>query len=449
MIVMKKALGRRAMLKGMGVAIGLPFLDAMAPAFAASKLPGGSPLRMAWFYVPNGIDMRNWTPIDEGDLTALPSILAPLEPIKQDVLVLSNLTANWGRPLLVGAGDHGRALAAYMTGVEVYRTAGADLKLGISADQIAANAVGHLTRLPSLEIGLEEARMAGNCDNGYSCAYAYNMAWKTPTQPLPPISNPRNLFEHLFGSDVAEPPAAHLRRLAMRRSILDLVMDDTRRLQSNLGGADRRKLEEYLTSVREVERQVQLAENEGVVIDPGIEKPFGVPPTFPEYFRLMTDMLLVAFKADLTRISTVLIGREGSTRAYPEIGISDGHHPLTHHMGNLDMLDKVRQINSLHLKLFAGFLQRLKETKEGDSNLLDQSMIVYGSGISDGNVHTHDQLPTLLAGRGGGFLNSGRHIIYQRETPVANLFATMLERAGVRPEHVGDSTGRLAGLSLS
>ncbi len=449
MIITGKALNRRTMLKGIGAALGLPFLDAMTPALKASKLPGESPVRLAWFYVPNGIDMRHWTPATDGPLGELTGILAPLNPVKNDLLVLSNLTANWGRPLLVGAGDHGRALAAYMTGMEVYRTAGADLKLGVSADQIAANAVGKLTKLPSLEVGLEEVRMAGNCDNGYSCAYAYNVSWKTETQPLPPISDPRNLFERLFGADIVEPPAAHARRLAMRQSILDQVMDDTHKLESNLGGTDRRKLDEYLTSVREIEQQVERAEKDGTIIDPGMEKPFGVPHEFPDYFRLMTDMMVVAFKADITRISTIMIGREGSTRAYPEIGIADGHHPLTHHMGNMQMLDKVRQINALHMTLFAEFLQKLKNTKEGDSNLLDQSLIVYGSGLSDGNVHTHDQLPTLLAGSGGKFVSPGRHIIYQRETPVANLFATMIERVGVRPEHVGDSTGRLAGLSLS
>ncbi len=449
MIVTGKALNRRTILRGIGASIALPFLDAMTPALRASTLPGETPVRLAWFYVPNGIDMRNWTPAEEGPLTKLPSILAPLEGVKDDLLVLSNLTANWGRPLLVGAGDHGRALAAYMTGVEVYRTAGADLKLGVSADQIAANAVGKKTALPSLEVGLEEVRMAGNCDNGYSCAYAYNVSWKTETQPLPPISDPRNLFERLFGSDIVEPPAAHAKRLAMRQSILDQVMGDTQKLESNLGAMDRRKLDEYLTSVREIEQQVQRAEKDGTVIDPGMEKPFGVPAEFADYFRLMTDMMVVAFKADITRISTVMMGREGSTRAYPEIGVADGHHPLTHHMGNMQMLDKVRQINSLHLQLFAEFLTKLKNTKEGNSNLLDQSLIVYGSGLSDGNVHTHDQLPTLLCGKGGNFVTPGRHIIYQRETPVANLFATMIERVGVRPEHLGDSTGRLAGLSLS
>jgi hypothetical protein len=446
MIVTRKALSRRSMLKGMGAAIGLPFLDAMTPALRASGAPG--PVRLAWFYVPNGIDMRHWTPEGEGPLTQLPLLMQPLEPLKNDLLVLSNLTANWGRPLLVGAGDHGRAAAAYMTGMQVTRAL-TDLKLGVSADQIAAAEIGNKTKLPSLEVGLEEARQSGNCDNGYSCAYTYNLSWKTENQPLPPISDPRLLFERLFGADIVEPPAAHARRLAMRQSILDGVLGQTQKLQGEVGPSDRRKLDEYLTSIREIERQVQHAEKEGMVIDPGIDKPFGVPPEFPDYFRLMTDMMLVAFKADITRIQTMMIGREGSTRPYPEIGVNDGHHPLTHHMGNMQMLEKVKQINALHMKLFAEFLTKLKNTREGDSNLLDQSLIVYGSGISDGNVHTHDQLPTILAGRGGNFVKPGRHIIYQRETPVCNLFATMIERVGVNPQHVGDSTGRLPGLSVS
>ena len=447
MIVTKKALGRRTFLRGLGAAVALPVLDAMSPAFAASSV--SKPIRAAWLYVPNGIDMRHWSPGPAGALGTLPRILEPLEAVKNDVMVLSNLTANWGRPLLVGAGDHGRAAAAYMTGVEVYRTSGADLKLGVSADQIAANAVGHLTKLPSLEIGLEETRQAGNCDNGYSCAYAYNLAWKTEHQPLPPISDPRGLFERLFGTGIPESAESRSRRLAMRRSILDIVSDDTKRLESTLGRVDRRKIDEYLTSVREVEQQVERSEKEGMVIDPGIDKPFGVPPEFDDYFRLMTDLMVIAFRADLTRIATVMIGREGSTRSYREIGVPDGHHPLTHHQGNKEMLDKVCQINCYHAKLFAEFLTKMKNTREGDSNLLDQSMIVYGSGLSDGNVHTHDELPTILAGRGGNWLTPGRHIVYQRETPVANLFATMVERMGVRAEHVGDSTGTLAGLSLS
>jgi hypothetical protein len=336
-----------------------------------------------------------------------------------------------------------------MTGAQVYKTAGADLKLGISADQIAADAIGRDTRLPSLEVGLEEARQAGNCDSGYSCAYTYNLSWRTETLPLPPISEPRALFERLFGADADEPAAARARRLEMRRSILDEVLGSTSRLQAALGGSDRRKLDEYLTSVREIERQVERVASEGIVIEPGIEKPFGIPVEFPDYFRLMTDMMVLAFKADITRISTLIVGREGSVRSYPEIGISDGHHPLTHHQGNQEMLAKVRQINELHAKLFAEFLVKLKNTPEGDSNLLDQSMICYGSGLADGNGHTHDQLPTVLAGRGGGFVSPGRHVIYQRETPVTNLFVTMLHRVGVNPDHIGDSTGPLPGVSLS
>ena len=446
MIVTRKALSRRSMLKGLGAALSLPVLDAMTPAFAASSAAG--PLRLAWFYVPNGIDMRHWTPAEEGALETLPELLAPLDPLKKDLLVLSNLTANWGRPLLVGAGDHGRAAAAYMTGMMVNRSV-SDLRLGVSADQMAAAVVGKQTRLPSLEVGLEEARQTGNCDNGYSCAYTYNLSWKTENQPLPPISDPRLMFERLFGADVVESPAAHAKRVAMRQSILDGVMGETQKLQASVGAGDKRKLDEYLTSVREIERQVERAEKEGMIIDPGIDKPFGVPPEFPDYYRLMTDMMLIAFKSDVTRVASLMIGREGSTRPYPEIGVNDGHHPLTHHMGNMQMLDKVRQINALHMRLFAEFLTKLKNTKEGDSNLLDNSLIVYGSGLSDGNVHTHDQLPTILAGRGGNFVSPGRHIIYQRETPVCNLFATMIEHAGVRPEHVGDSTGELPGLSLS
>jgi hypothetical protein len=451
MIVMKKALSRRTILKGLGAAISLPLLDAMTPAFTRTLFASGNqaPVRLAWFYVPNGIDMRNWTPDAEGALGTLPSILSPFEGLKDELLVLSNLTTNWGRPLQDGPGDHGRALGSYMTGVQVYKTAGADLKLAISADQIAAKANGHLTRLPSLEVGLEEARQGGNCDSGYSCAYVYNLSWKSETLPLPPISNPRSLFERLFGSDVIESPEAHARRLAMRQSILDGVLDSTKRLESGLGGTDKRKLDEYLTSVREIEQQVERAEREGVMIDPGIEKPFGVPAEFPDYFRLMTDMMVAAFKADVTRISTFMVGREGSVRAYPEIGVADGHHPLTHHQGNQEMLAKVRQINQLHATLFAEFLRKLKNTPEEDSNLLDRSLVVYGSGLSDGNVHTHDQLPTLLAGRGAGFTSPGRHIIYQRETPVTNLFATMIQHVGARADHVGDSTGELAGLSLS
>lgn len=445
MIITKKALPRRTFLRGLGgAALALPFLDSMTPALTAAT---DKPVRAAWFYLPNGIDMRNWMIEEDGPFGRLPRILRPLEPLKNDFSMLSNLTANWGRPLLVGAGDHGRALAAYMTGSFVHRSV-EDLRLGVSADQVIANAIGHETRLPSLEIGLEETRQAGNCDNGYSCAYAYNISWKTETQPLPPISDPRNMFERLFGADTFATPEERERRLGMRRSILDSVMESTKGVQKDLGPVDRRKLDEYLTSVRQVEQQVQKAEQEGMVINPGIDKPFGVPPNFRDYFDLMTDMMLIAFQTDTTRVATIMVGREGSNRPYPEIGISDSHHPITHHKKNPELLEKISMINGYHVELFAGFLQKMKNTKEGDSNLLDQSMIVYGAGLSDGDTHLHDELPTLLAGRGGGFLKPGGQITFQRETPVTNLFATMAQRMGVRAEHVGDSTGQLKELSL-
>lgn len=445
MIVTKKSLARRSFLRGLGAAVALPALDCMTPALSAAT---ASPVRVAWFYVPNGIDMRNWVIPEPGPLGSLPPILKPLEPLKNEFLVVSNLTANWGRPLLVGAGDHGRALAAYMTGSFVHQSV-SNLKLGVSADQIIAGVVGKQTMLPSLELGLEETRQAGNCDNGYSCAYAYNMAWKTPTQPLPPISNPRSLFERLFGSDSFTSPEDRARRLAMRRSILDSVLDSTKAVQSTLGAVDRRKLDEYLTSVREVEQQVAKAETSGTVIEPGMEKPFGVPAEFGDYFRLMTDMLYIAFKADVTRVSTVMVGREGSNRPYPEIGIPDSHHPITHHQKNPVLLDKITAINTYHTKLFASFLDKLRNTPEGDSNMLHNSMIVYGSGLSDGDTHLHDELPTIVAGRGGNFFKPGRHVICQRETPVTNLFTTLAQRMGVRAEHIGDSTGQLHELSLS
>ena len=446
MFVTRKTLSRRTVLRGLGVGIGLPLLDAMVPALAQSRAPE-SPVRLAWFYLPNGIDMRHWTPADEGPLgTDLPRVLAPLAPHRKDFNVLSNLTAHWGRPLLAGAGDHGRALAAYMTGMEVNQDV-TNLRSGVSADQIAAAAIGHETRLPSLELGLEEARMAGNCDNGYSCAYVYNVAWKTPSHPLPPIANPRLVFERLFGTDEVLAPEVRAKRYAMRASILDSAIGSAESLARDLGGSDRRKLDEYLTSIREVEQQVERAATSGTMIDPGIAKPFGVPADFGDYYRLMTDMLLIAFRADITRISTVMVGREGSTRAYPEIGITDGHHPLTHHRNNMEMLDKVTKINVYHAELFAELVDKLKRTTDGERSLLDSSLIVYGGGLADGNNHTHDQLPTLLVGRGGGAQRPGRHLIYQRETPITNLFTSMVQAVGVKPEHIGDSTGPLSGLA--
>jgi hypothetical protein len=449
MIVTRKSLSRRTLLKGMGTAVALPFLDAMVPAIARGQAAKAKPpVRMAFVYLPNGMDMRNWNPDYEGPLTTLPPTIAPLEPHKSEITMLGNLTHNTGRALLDGAGDHGRCCGSYLTGVQVKKTV-TDIRASVSFDQLVANEIGHLTRFPSLELGLEDARQAGDCDSGYSCAYTNNLAWRSPTQPLPPILDPRALFERLFGAEAGLSPEERARRNKYRRSILDFVTEDTRTLQSSLGPADRRKLDEYLTSVRSIEQQIEKAERENAQIDPGMEKPYGTPTDFAEHFRLMTDMITVAFQADLTRIVTFLVTHEGTSRAYREIGIADGHHPLTHHRNQPELMDKVARINRYHMEQFALWVGKLRNAKEGDGSVLDNSMIVYGAGLADGNAHIHSDLPTLIAGRAGGYIKPGRRIVYRKETPMCNLFLTMMDRMGVRMEHFGDSTGRLQGLDLA
>ena len=447
MMITRKSIPRRAFLRGVGTAVSLPFLDAMVPAFA-SAAAGKPPLRMAFVYVPNGIDMRHWNPAYEGKLGELPKILKPLEPFREDITLLGNLTHNTGRALLDGAGDHGRCCGSYLTGIQVKKST-VDIKAGVSMDQIVAHEVGKATRFPSLELGLEDARQSGDCDSGYSCAYTNNLAWKSETQPLPPILDPRSLFERLFGKGAALSPEARAREAKYRRSILDFVTEDTKKLEGGLGPTDRRKLDEYLTSIREVELQLEKAEKDNSQIDPHMEKPYGVPADFAEHFKLMTDMMTIAMQADLTRVMTFLVTHEGTSRAYREIGISDGHHPLTHHQGKQELLDKVTQINCYQLQQFAGWIEKLKATKEGSGSLLDNSMIVYGAGLSDGNRHLHEDLPTLIAGRGAGTIKSGRRIVFRRETPMCNLFLAMMDRMGVQMEHFGDSTGMLNGLDLA
>lgn len=448
-MITRKALDRRTFLRGAGgAAVALPFLDSMVPALAKAATTPEKPVRMAFVYVPNGIDMRNWNPDYEGKLQQLPRILKPLEPFKEDFNLLGNLTHNAGRALLDGAGDHGRCCAAYLTGVQPRKTM-VDIKSGISFDQIVANQIGSKTRFKSLEIGMEDARQAGDCDSGYSCAYTNNLAWRSETQPLPPILNPRALFERLFGTDASLSPEARKLRNLYRRSVLDLVSSDAKKLASDLGPTDKRKLDEYLSSIRDIEMQIQRAESDNSQINPGMEKPYGIPADFAEHFRLMTNMLTVAFQADLTRVVTFLVTHEGTSRAYREIGIPDGHHPLTHHRNQPELMEKVAQINTYHVQQFAGWLEKLKSTKEGDSNLLNNSMIVYGAGLSDGNRHLHEDLPTLIAGRGGDAFKTGRRIVYRRETPMCNLFLTMMDRMGVHTEEFGDSSGPLDGLDLA
>jgi hypothetical protein len=459
MIITGKHLQRRTFLKGMGAAIALPMLDAMTPALAnaaqaavggaqgaaaaGSAAKGAGSMRLAFTYVPNGITMADWTPKAVGKAFEYSRILKPLEAHRQETLVLSGLAAKNANALADGPGDHARAAAAYLTGVHPKKTAGADIKNGISVDQIAANYYANETRFSSLEFGCDDSRVVGNCDSGYSCAYTNSLAWRGETSPLPPETNPRLVFERLFGGvDAGLDPATRQRRLIYRRSILDLVTDRTKALRRELGPNDQRKVDEYLDSIREIERRIQMAEADMRDLPAGMEKPTGIPVAYRDYVALMFDLQLIAFQTDLTRVTTMMMGREGSLRTYPEIGVPDPHHPLTHHRDNPDWVEKVTKVNTLHVELFADFIRKMKETPDGDGSLLDHTLIVYGSGIADGNRHTHEDLPVLLVG-GGQTFATGRHVKYERDTPMTNLYLTLLDRVGVRTESLGDSSGRL------
>jgi uncharacterized protein DUF1552 len=444
--ITRKHLSRRTVLRGLGATMGLPLLDAMTPALARAN--GTRPVRLAFTYIPNGVTMADWSPKALGREFELSRILRPLEPFRDDLLVLSGLAAENAKALGDGPGDHARAGAAFLTGVHPRKTAGADIQNGVSADQIAAQAVGRETRLPSLELGCEESRTVGNCDSGYSCAYTNSISWRTATTPMPPETNPRSAFERLFGiEDVALSPEERARRARRRQSVLDLVGERTRQLVGVLGPSDRRKIDEYQYAVREIERQLERAEKDGVQVPPGVEKPAGIPATFAEYVKLMFDIQVVAFQADVTRVATMMIGREGSLQTYPEIDVPDSHHPLTHHRGQPDFVEKVTKINTFHAELFAHFIEKLKATPDVDGTLLDNTMVVYGSAIADGDKHTHDDLPVLVVGRGAGRLKPGRHLAYPKDTPLTNLYLTLLDGMGVRPESIGDSNGKLEHLA--
>jgi hypothetical protein len=448
MILTRRHLQRRTFLKGMGAMIALPALDAMTPALAAARpARAAGPVRLAFTYVPNGVTMADWTPAASGTAFDFPRILKPLEAFREDTLVLTGLTHKNGYALGDGPGDHARAAASYLTGVHPRKTAGADIQNGVSVDQIAARHLADTTRFASIELGCDDSRTVGNCDSGYSCAYTNSLAWRSPTTPMPPETNPRLVFERLFGDiDTSLPPETRARRLLHRRSILDLVTARTSELMTDLGTSDRRKLDEYLSSIREIEKRIERAEKDLTGLVPSIDKPTGVPVQYADYVNLMFDLQLVAFQTDSTRVVTMMMGREGSMRTYPEIGVADPHHPLTHHRNNPEWIEKVTQVNTMHMELFAGFVKKMKATPDGDGTLLDRTMIVYGSGLSDGNKHTHDDLPVVIVGRGGD-LRLGRHIVYPKDTPMTNLYLTVLDRMGVRAEQIGDSTGAIEHLT--
>jgi hypothetical protein len=445
-------LPRRAFLKGLGTAIALPILESMIPPFSlASAAAGGAarvaPKRMAFVYVPNGANMSDWTPKAVGSNFELPPILEPLKSHQKDLLVLSGLAHDKGRPLGDGAGDHARASASFLTGAHPRKTPGADIKVGVSVDQIAASKMGDQTRLPSLELGCDRARMAGNCDSGYSCAYSFNISWKTEATPLPPEVDPRLVFDRLFGNgQTGEMAEARAKRDRYHKSILDFALEDARQLKTKLGYTDRRKLDEYLTAVRELEQRIERANSFAATL-PDYDRPTSIPKDYEQHVHLMYDLMALGFQTDTTRISSFIMAHDGSNRAYPSIGVSDGHHDLSHHGNDEAKKAKIAKINRFHVTQFAYFVAKLKSIKEGEGTLLDNCMIVYGSGLGDGNRHNHDDLPVLVAGGGGGTIQPGRHVRYEKETPMTNLFVSMLDRMGLPNQQVGDSTGSLKNLS--
>ena len=437
------ALPRRTFLRGMGATVALPFLDAMTPAFASPSKPVP---RVAFVYTANGVVMRDWTPAAEGAGFAFSKTLAPVEPFRDDLLVLTGLAHRNGEALGDGPGDHARAGASWLTGVHPKKTRGADIRNGMSVDQMLAGTIGRDTPLPSLELGLQDVRMAGGCDSGYSCAYSNTISWSSPTTPLPYENNPSRVFTRLFGDGDTTDPAVRAVRARQNRSLLDFVREDAARMRATLGAGDRRKLGDYLDSVREVERRIRNARYDGAAL-PVLDRPDGIPPTFEEHVRLMSDLITIAFQADLTRVVTLMYSREGGNRTYRSIGVPDAHHGLSHHQNDPEKMARLQMIDRHHVATFAYLLEKLRAAQDENGSLLDHSMVVYGSSLSDSNAHTHDDLPTLLAGGGGGTLRGGRHLRYPDGTPMTNLFLTLLDRLGVHRDRIGDSTGRIAHLS--
>lgn len=440
---------RRTFLRGAGTLMALPLLERMMPgtaraAFAPAK---AAPTRMAFLFVPNGVNMEHWKPAAVGELpAALPDALAPLNELRSEINVLSGLTQHHAFANGDGPGDHARSTAAWLTGVQPKKTSGADIHNGISVDQVAAAEIGKATRFASLEIGCERSGVSGDCDSGYSCAYSSNVSWKGETTPMAKEVNPRLVYERLFG-DGKDGKEEASRRDLLRRSVLDFVMEDASKLKGQLGMRDAKKLDEYFEGVRTIEKRLQQFENNGAAMAAaGLVRPGGIPGDYGEHIRLMGDMMVLAFQCDLTRISTFMFANDGSNRSYHQIGVPEGHHDVSHHGHDEKKLEKKLQIDRYHVEQLAYILKRMRDVKEGDGTLLDNTLLVYGAGISDGDRHNHDDLPILVAGNGGGRLKTGRHIVFPEQTPMNNLFVSMLDSVGVNVEKMGDSTGRLQGL---
>ncbi len=442
MIIRNIAIPRRAFLRGAGAVLALPFLDAMVPAFAAT---GSRPTRMMFIEVPNGIMMDKWTPTTEGAGFELTPVLESLAPFRDRLLVLSGLDQNEaGRLEFEIGGAHPRACTAWLTGAHARMTSGADLRAGISVDQVAAREFGKETQLASLEVGMESSEVVGTCESAYSCAYYNTISWRNETTPLPMENRPRAIFERLFGDNGSTDPKVRLARMQRHSSVLDAVTEDVIRLRGKLAPADWSKLDQYLEAVRDVERRIQLAETQSERELPVVTAPMGVPDQFSEYYKLMVDFQVLAWQTDMTRVGTFQIGHEMSNRAYPEVGFGDSHHSVTHHLGDPEKIDKVTKINTFHVRMLSYYLDRLQSTPDGDGSLLDHAMILYGSALSDGNLHLFKDLPVLLVAGGVAGIRGGLHIRYPVGTPMTNLFLTMLDKAGVPSvDRLGDSTGRL------
>lgn len=437
---MMQPISRRTLLRGIGAAVALPWLESMTPAFA--KSPDAPPVRMGFIYTPNGKDMENWTPKAEGADYELPSILQPLKDLQSDFSIFTGLTADKARAHGDGGGDHARALSAWLTGAQPRKTDGSDIRAGVSVDQAAAQAVGDQTRLSSLEIGCEAGAMAGNCDSGYSCVYSSTMSWKSATQPLPKDVNPKSVFDRLFGGGSA---AERAKVQARRQSVIDLVREDYKDLNTKVSKQDQRKLDEYLTSIHDIEQRLERAMHmPEVKVPEGVAKPTGIPASYEEHIKLMGDLMVLAFQTDVTRVATFVVANEGSNKPYAFAGVPEGHHDLSHHGNDKAKKAKIAKINTFHTTQLAYILGKLKSVKEGDGTLLDHCMIAYGSANSDGNAHNHDNLPLLLAGKAGGTIKQGRHVRFAKETPINNLWVAMLQRMGVKTASLGDSNGVLA-----
>jgi len=444
-------ISRRTVLRGLGTAIALPWLEAMTPIRSArgGEQPAKPPVRMAMLYVPNGMHMPDWTPEQEGTDFTLQPTMEPLAPFKSDLTVLSGLALDGARAHQDGGGDHARSVAAFLTGAHPKKTDGANIRNGVSVDQVAAAKVGGKTRFPSLELGCEPSASAGNCDSGYSCAYSSNISWRDEQTFVPKEVNPRAVFDRLMGNgDEKEQGQSRERQEAKRRSVLDFALADAKALQNRLGAADQRKLDEYLYSIREVERRVKggdkLVGKEEDVLD--YPRPSGVPSDFVEHLRVMFDLMTLALATDSTRIVTFMYTNDSSNRSYPKLDVREGHHDLSHHGRKREKQEKIAKINRHHVEQLAYFIKKLKDQKDGDGSLLDNCAVMYGSGIAHGDAHAHHDLPIALFGRAGGTIQPGRHLRYERDTPLTNLYLSLLDRLGAPTEKLGDSTGKLEGL---